>query len=238
MHSPLSRSNLNGTLPSSIGAWTNMTHFSVWGNTISGSIPATVTAWTSISYFSVASDGGSMALTGPIPAGIGNAWKSINAFEVDGNCLTGPLPPSLSAWTKVTYFSVQGNLLNGTVPALPFEKMAPYNENSRACILSYSGDKARSNAFTCPLPAGALEHCIAVDAKDISAGSVPTDACNCTGNSMQLPAAQCNAWVAFYDATSGTTWGACSSLRTDPCSCNAGDGTSVCNAAGTAVIRM
>jgi hypothetical protein len=120
---------------------------------------------------------------------------------------------------------VQGNLLNGTVPALPFEKMAPYNENSRACILSYSGDKARSNAFTCPLPAGALEHCIAVDAKDISAGSVPIDACNCTGASAALAGDQCLAYGNLWDATGGEHWNGAGNgcTRSDPCgTCPAG----------------
>jgi hypothetical protein len=71
----------------------------------------------------------------------------------------------------------------------------------------------------------------------------------CTGASTQLPAAQCAAWIAFYDATGGPSWELsdkpiCSGDRTDPCACQGntyiGPAGSypVCNAAGTAVVQM
>lgn len=41
----------------------------------------------------------------------------------------------------------------------------------------------------------------------------------CTGDSSRLPDAECNAWQALFDATSGSMWARCSSLRNDPCSC-------------------
>jgi N-acetylneuraminic acid mutarotase len=77
----------------------------------------------------------------------------------------------------------------------------------------------------------------------------------CTGSSRQLPAAECNAWVAFFDATGGPDWKitdpelatpqvplgspVCSGSRTDPCSCKGTLASSpVCNKPGTAVTTM
>ena len=68
----------------------------------------------------------------------------------------------------------------------------------------------------------------------------------CTGNSTQLPAAECNAWLAFYQATNGANWTFCSSAATDPCSCCGWGGMCgqggvtgpTCNSAGTAVTSV
>ena len=68
----------------------------------------------------------------------------------------------------------------------------------------------------------------------------------CTGNSTLLPAAQCDAWQAFYAATNGTGWAFCSEAATDPCSCCGWGGMCgrggvtgpTCNAARTAVTSI
>jgi hypothetical protein len=61
----------------------------------------------------------------------------------------------------------------------------------------------------------------------------------CTGNSMQLPAAQCNAWIKLFDATDGPHWNYCVSLRTDPCSCKGFmNRYQFCSVDGTTVITM
>ena len=42
----------------------------------------------------------------------------------------------------------------------------------------------------------------------------------CTGTaSAALPAAECAAWIALFDATQGTQWFGCSANRLDPCAC-------------------
>ena len=46
-------------------------------------------------------------------------------------------------------------------------------------------------------------------------------ASQCTGSSVSLAEAECDAWVDFYDATGGrTTRKKCSSNRLDPCACS------------------
>ena len=72
----------------------------------------------------------------------------------------------------------------------------------------------------------------------VSCGATP-----CTGNSTKLPAAQCEAWIAFYNSTNGDKWtgAAAACTQTDPCSCNPlSDGGSypVCDTTGTTVQLM
>ena len=67
------------------------------------------------------------------------------------------------------------------------------------------------------------------------AGAVmAANATNCTGTSTKLPANQCRAWTAFFDATGGSGWTYCSETRTDPCSCTTLT-ADVCDASGTTV---
>ena len=59
---------------------------------------------------------------------------------------------------------------------------------------------------------------------------------SCMGASMNLPQAQCSAWVALHDATRGARWNFCASSRLDPCRCR--QIWRVCNRAGTTVVEM
>ena len=71
------------------------------------------------------------------------------------------------------------------------------------------------------------------------APSIKVTCTPCTGGSTRLPAAQCAAWQAFYDALSGDGWTSCTGMRTDPCSClGSGGNQPVCNTAGTAVVQV
>jgi hypothetical protein len=52
----------------------------------------------------------------------------------------------------------------------------------------------------------------------------PRDAC--TGQSANLAAAECTAWVSLYDGTGGATqWTHCGGNRLDPCGCSYVDST-------------
>ena len=67
----------------------------------------------------------------------------------------------------------------------------------------------------------------------------------CTGNSTQLPADQCNAWIKFHDSMGGKDWNHCSANRLDPCSCRyqltptiPGPFGTFCGAGGTTVVQV
>jgi hypothetical protein len=66
-----------GTLPESIGKWTDLSSFSVVGN----------------------------ALTGTLPHSIG-LWTALTSFDVFDNSFNGTLPDSIGEWTAMKYFDV------------------------------------------------------------------------------------------------------------------------------------
>jgi sialidase-1 len=94
-------------------------------------------------------------LTGTLPSTIA-AFAGIKEFDVSGNALSGGIPASLAAgWaSNLTTLHVHANHFGSApLPPLPFARM------SGGCFLldkSYGG----ANAFTCPWPAGAVEHCV------------------------------------------------------------------------------
>ena len=61
---------------------------------------------------------------------------------------------------------------------------------------------------------------------------VSCGATSCTGKSIKLPKAQCEAWGALYNIMKWKSPTTCS--HTDPCSC----GPARCNSAGTAVTGL
>ena len=76
-------------------------------------------------------------------------------------------------------------------------------------------------------------------------GAMVIGACTatCTGSSVGLPQAQCDAWGDMYVAMGGQAWTSCSDLKTDPCACrghhgNQGSIDPVCDAANTTVKQI
>ena len=103
---------------------------------------------------------GGNALAGTVPAALG-ALTQLQMLGLGYNRLTGSLPPSLSQLTRLRYFVSYCNPLTGALPALPFAGIS-------ICEASWDGSLGRNcsdvgdyrhNAFACPLPAGAAEHC-------------------------------------------------------------------------------
>jgi hypothetical protein len=142
----------------------------------------------------------------------------MNYFEMCDNDFTGTIPASYSAWTKLTAFWVEGNSFSGALPALPWHQM-PFGYPVTGCYLQ------PGNAFSCPLPLGAVEYCRAYNPRgfrNISAADCfPPN--NCTGSSVKLAPAQCDAWITMFDELGGASWKHCSNTRHDPCSCNSAD---------------
>ena len=91
-------------------------------------------------------------LRGTLPAAIG-LWSDIKTFQIDENNLTGALPAVIgSAWQRLLYFDIYGNAFSGSaLPALPFQNM------DKNCYLFWPNG---TNAFNCPWPSGATEHCV------------------------------------------------------------------------------
>jgi hypothetical protein len=208
-------SNLDGTLPESIGAFVNITVISVFGNKITGTLPLSL-----------------------------NAWRKVNHFQVQGNQLSGgPLPtlPFQNFGRNGTYPCAL--FTNLTAPTNQFTCPWPAGAVA-ACTTGYPNPyvpitNADCSKYSCDT---ATFQCVESRHGTLSAG-VCIDSCGpCTGNSTKLPPAQCKAWIAFYNATNGDQWtgngAACT--RTDPCSCQPGGGPNypVCDVNGMTVKNM
>ena len=102
-------------------------------------------------------------MRGTIPASIGTL-SSLQQFSVAYNGLTGSLPASMSRMTALRDFDVAHNRFTGALPALPWTALADAYARDRAdgCGLYWNGGGLyqRSNAFACPLPAGAVAACV------------------------------------------------------------------------------
>jgi Leucine-rich repeat (LRR) protein len=85
----LAEFGLQGTLPTTIGAWEYLLQFEVYENFI----------------------------TGTIPEAIGN-WTAMEDLNMEINCLRGKIPISIGNLTNLQVFSVQNNLLTGIPPSL------------------------------------------------------------------------------------------------------------------------
>jgi Leucine-rich repeat (LRR) protein len=127
---------LNGSLPSTMGAWKNLLQFEVNGNSITGTIPESIGNWTALE----ALDMGSNGLRGEIPISIGNvtnlqvlilsynqltgilpSFQNIPNLEevyLDRNLLFGPFPQSIANLCCLLGLFLDYNLFSGTIPPL------------------------------------------------------------------------------------------------------------------------
>ena len=172
-------------------------------------------------------------LIGSLPSSI-CAFASIQVFDVRFNSLTGAIPLCIgAAWKSLISFDVHDNHFEGgLLPPLPFQNLG-------SCVIFYhiSGG---TNSFTCPWPAGAVQHCYNATGGRTEVPVTEADCTSpCTGASANLAVDQCLAWLKFYNDTNGPNWEVCSEFETDPCSCQGDGGTDpVCNNDGTTILQM
>ena len=86
------KNNLVGSLPLTIGQWTELKKFSVTFNRLTGTLPSSIVQWTKLESISIFNN----SLTGPLPESI-DRWTNLNAFVARHNKLTGSLPKILGA---------------------------------------------------------------------------------------------------------------------------------------------
>ena len=104
---------LSGTLPTSMSNW-NMNHilkFKMNLNRIEGTIPSFVVTWLNLTEFEMQYND----MTGTIPESIGHL-RQLQVFTFPGNALNGTLPSSIQNLTNMESFSVSENRLTGTIP--------------------------------------------------------------------------------------------------------------------------
>jgi len=107
----LESTNLAGSLPESIGAFSNLTSLVLDTNSLSGPIPEAVGNLTTLHSLYLSSN----YLTNTIPPSIGNLTQLVFLY-IEDNYLSGPLPDTMQHLSSVQEVFLDGNQLTGTIP--------------------------------------------------------------------------------------------------------------------------
>mmetsp|Transcript_31809 Transcript_31809/g.75580 ORF Transcript_31809/g.75580 Transcript_31809/m.75580 type:complete len:258 (+) Transcript_31809:91-864(+) len=108
----LSFQTLNGTLPASLGALTELKELTLTENFIHGEIPASICQCVKLENFEIARN----ALTGILPECLGT-MQQLYKIDVRANQIEGTIPRSLGGMINLQELLLSGNLLSGTIPA-------------------------------------------------------------------------------------------------------------------------
>ncbi|KAJ0900624.1 putative non-specific serine/threonine protein kinase [Helianthus annuus] len=101
-------SELNGSIPESVGKLNNLRVLSLRSNSFTGSIPKALERLRSLEELYLFHN----KLTGPVPTFLGNLTK----LDLSDNQFSGSIPESLGRLTGLTYLYLQSNLLTGPIP--------------------------------------------------------------------------------------------------------------------------
>lgn len=107
----LGYNNITGNIPESIGNLARLKELDVQNNNLSGSIPESIGNMTGLSSFILRDN----ALTGCIPESIGG-MTNLETLFLDTNQLTGELPASIGNLTKLRRLSAINNNFTGSIP--------------------------------------------------------------------------------------------------------------------------
>ncbi|XAR56400.1 Non-specific serine/threonine protein kinase, partial [Bertholletia excelsa] len=134
-HLDLSKNNLKGPIPSSIGKLPHLSTLCLWSNQLFGPIPQEI----GMLKYLIDLKLGLNSLTGPIPTSLGELHnltkfylsnnqltgsipqeigmlKSLVDLRLSNNNLTGPIPTSLGELRNLTTLSLMRNQLTGSIP--------------------------------------------------------------------------------------------------------------------------
>ena len=103
---------LNGNLPSELGALTALQRLSLDNNRLRGGIPTELGALTALTELSLANN----SLTGEIPAELGDL-SELTTLRLNANSLRGAIPTELGSLTNLQVLSLANNSLTGEIPA-------------------------------------------------------------------------------------------------------------------------
>jgi Leucine-rich repeat (LRR) protein len=112
-------------------------------NRLTGTIPSQLAQLTRLTTLYLSNN----QLKGTLPEQLAEL-TGLTDVHLESNQLKGTMPEQLAELTRLTEFNLYNNHLTGVVPGLPFKQI------TKNCCLYYS---QRTNNFTCPLPADAVD---------------------------------------------------------------------------------
>jgi hypothetical protein len=112
----------------------------------------------------------------------GPAEQRIKQLNLRDNGLAGSLPATLGKLDALTHLYLYGSKLGGALPPADafYAQMTDVKGALKVCMLL---NESHTNAFACPLPAGALKHCF----KSNGTAWVPLAAADCAPTPTPAP---------------------------------------------------
>ncbi|KAK3237031.1 hypothetical protein CYMTET_52869 [Cymbomonas tetramitiformis] len=108
----LNSQSLTGTVPTEMGALTNLEYLGLSSNCLTGTVPTEIGALTNLEYMLLNVN----SLTGIVPTEMG-ALTRLKTLFLNSNSLTSTVPTELRALTDVEKLHLDTNKLMGTAPA-------------------------------------------------------------------------------------------------------------------------
>ncbi|OUM59837.1 hypothetical protein PIROE2DRAFT_14538 [Piromyces sp. E2] len=107
----LSRYNINGTIPETIGFLNKLKFLYLHYNNLEGSLPSTMSNLTSLVILDISNN----KLSGNIPTFL-DKLPNLKRIDLSDNQLDGSIPLSLTKLTNLTQIDLSGNNLSGSIP--------------------------------------------------------------------------------------------------------------------------
>jgi Leucine-rich repeat (LRR) protein len=104
---------IKGIIPADLGILSQLEVFCLNGNKISGTIPESIGHWTDLERLELQFNG---VMYGQLPNTIGNLHRLLYA-DFSSNEFTGQLPSSIGNWSSITHLDFSNNPLNSTLPS-------------------------------------------------------------------------------------------------------------------------
>ncbi|CAJ2634015.1 unnamed protein product [Trifolium pratense] len=108
----ISKNNMGGSIPSSLGNCTNLTYINLSWNKFAGLVPSELGNLVNLVILDLSHNN----LQGSLPLELSNCTK-MDRFDVGFNFLNGSLPSSLRSWTNITTLVLSENHFTGGIPA-------------------------------------------------------------------------------------------------------------------------
>jgi len=107
----MSKNNISGPVPSSLGNCKNLTYINLSRNNFAGLIPSEFGNLVNLVILDLSHNN----LEGPLPLQLSNCTK-MDRFDVGFNFLNGTLPSSLRSWRKITTLILRENYFTRGIP--------------------------------------------------------------------------------------------------------------------------
>ena len=107
--------SLTGKIPTSIGAYVNVSILGLGANSLTGSLPTEIGLLTKLTHLNMDNSG----ITGPIPTQVGNLVRltAPAGLLLSNNKLNGSLPTQLAQVTGLVNFFAQNNMISSSIPS-------------------------------------------------------------------------------------------------------------------------